>query len=301
MVASKLKLCPAHEGFLGLEKEHCNWENSKVVVIPFGLEASVSYEAGTAKAPQAIITASHQVELFDEILMCEPYEKLGVATFEPQTIKHPVTAALNQLEETVEYVLESKKFPLVLGGEHTIVAGSIRPFVKRHQDLCILHFDAHADLRAEYKGDVYSHAAALRRCMDHPNIQLFSYAIRNISAGEMEYYQANRDRINIFWAHQKNSWDIQATVDKLKGKAVYISFDVDAFDTSLMPATGTPEPGGIFWDEAINIIHEVSKVANIVGADVNELSPKANLHGCDFLAAKLAYKIISFAHLKELT
>ena len=286
------------QGFLGLGKEDAvTPAKAAAVVIPFGLETSVSYGGGTAKGPAAMIGASHQVELFDDEFWCEPFRHYGVATAKPVKIQKPIAKALKQLEDEVEKVLKMGKFPIVFGGEHSLTAGAIRPYARRYKDLVILHFDAHADLRDGYDGEHYSHAAALCRALDHKNVSLVSFGIRNISQSEIPFLQKNKNRIKIYWAREKEKWDMKEIVRRFKGRDVYVTFDLDGFDASLMPATGTPEPGGLFWDEAVNIIREVAKVSNFVGADVNELAPKPGLHGCDFLAAKLAYKILSYAFL----
>lgn len=288
------------DGFLGIEEHYLQSpQDAKVVVVPFGFEASVSYGGGTKKGAQAIIKASQQVELFDEEFWCEPFRKYGVATMEEPKIdfEAPVADSLQQLEKITEAVLDADKFPLILGGEHSITAGSIRPFVKKYPDLAILHFDAHADLRDGYDGEHYSHAAALRRVMDNPISTLVSCGIRNISASEIPYLEANKDRIKMHFAKDKRKWNIEEIIEPLKGRPVFLTFDLDGFDSSLMQATGTPEPGGLMWEDAIDIIAATSKVANIVGADVVELAPVAALHSCDFLAAKLCYKILSNALL----
>jgi agmatinase len=158
--------------------------------------------------------------------------------------------------------------------------------------LAILHFDAHADLRDGYDGQHYSHAAALRRCLDAPHVTLVSCGIRNISAEEIPFLEANRHRIHMHWAKDKKTWDLNDIIAPLRGRPTYITFDVDGFDASLMPATGTPEPGGMFWDEALDIIHAACQATEIVGADVNELAPIPGYHACDFLAAKLVFKIL---------
>lgn len=283
-------------GFLGLEKdESVSVDEARAVIVPFGLEASVSYGGGTAKGPQAIVEASHQVELFDEEFWREVYRDYGVATLDFPEIADDIPSALEQLANTTEALLRGNKFPLILGGEHSLTAGSIRPFVERYPDLAILHFDAHADLRDGYDGEHYSHAAALRRVMDHPIDTLVSIGIRNISAGEIGFLEANRHRIHIHWAKDRRQWDTQAIVEPLRGRPVYLTFDLDGFDSSIMAATGTPEPGGVHWEEAIDIIRAASGISNIVGADVVELAPREELHACDFLAAKLCYKILNFA------
>ncbi len=296
-----LKFLPQEEGFLGIEEEYLtNPDNAKVVVVPFGLEESVSYGGGTKDGPKAIIKASQQVELFDEEFWLEPFRKYGVSTLEEFEIdKSSVAAGLDQLEKITSEILEAGKFPLILGGEHSITAGSIRPFVKKYPDLAILHFDAHADLRDGYDGEHYSHAAALRRVMDHPISTLISCGIRNISAEEIPYLEENKDRITIHFAKDKRNWDPKEIVKSLKGRPVFLTFDLDGFDSSLMQATGTPEPGGLMWEDALDIIREASKICNIVGADVVELAPVEQLHSCDFLSAKLCYKILSYAFLNK--
>jgi agmatinase len=292
----QLDYLPPAQGFLGLKGEQaCHPDKARAVIIPFGLEASLCYSGGTGDGPGAMIEASHQVELFDEELWREAYADYGVATVREPAIAASIPRALEQLEQTVEAVLDCGRFPLVFGGEHSITAGAIRPFARRYDDLVILHFDAHADLRDGYEGEHYSHASALRRCLDFEHLQLISLGIRNISAEEIPFLESNRDRIRIFWAHDKANWQVDEIVNALAGKPVYLTFDVDGFDASLMPATGTPEPGGLFWDDVIPVIRAASKAGSIVGADINELSPREGLHSCDFIAAKLAYKILNYA------
>ena len=162
-----------------------------------------------------------------------------------------------------------------------------------------MHFDAHADLRDGFDGEHYSHAAALRRVMDNPISTLISCGIRNISASEIPYLEANRHRITIHYGKDRRSWDPKKIVAPLKGRPVFLTFDLDGFDSSLMQATGTPEPGGIMWEDALDIIREASKISNIVGADVVELAPVKALHSCDFLSAKLCYKILTYAFLNR--
>lgn len=290
----------SEDGFLGLEPEQAvTYKHANVVIIPFGLEASVSYGGGTAQGPQAMIAASHQVELFDEHFWCEPYKQIGIVTLPEPEINKDIEKAVDQLESIVQAVLDDGKFPMTFGGEHSITPGAIRPFAKKYPNLVILHFDAHADLRNGYHGVHYSHASALRRCLDHQHIELVSLGIRNISQEEIPFLEANCSRIHIYWAKDKARWNLEEILKPLKNRPVYLTFDVDGLDGSVMSATGTPEPGGLFWQETIDIIEAASNVGTIVGADINELAPKPNLHACDFLAAKLAYKILSFAFCKH--
>ena len=270
------------QGFLGIENKFNIKE--KAVIVPFGLEKTVSYGSGTKNGPREIIKASHQVELFDEDLHCEPYKKIGVKTLKPFPIKKKMKDALSQISKINESLLKKNIFPMVLGGEHSITPGCIAPFVKKFDKLCLLH----------YNGNKFSHASAIRRCLDYKNVNLISFGIRNISSSEVVYLKKNRKRINVFWAKDKKNWNLNIFKKLVKNKNVYITFDVDGFDASLMPATGTPEPGGLFWDETIKIIKIASKYSKIVGADINELSPIKGFSGYNFLVAKLAYKILAY-------
>jgi len=288
-----LKYLSNKKGFLGIDNKINIKE--KVVVVPFGLEKTVSYGGGTRKGPEEIIKASHQVELFDEDLNKEPHKNIGIKTLKPFAIKKNIKSALKQIETINNFLLNKKKFPLVLGGEHSLTPGAIKPFVKKFKEIYLLHFDAHADLRNSYNGNKFSHASAIRRCLDYPNVKVISFGIRNISLNEIPFLKKNKKRIKIFWAKDKSKWNLNKFKKIIRNKKVYITFDVDGLDSSLMPATGTPEPGGLFWDETINIIKIASQSANIVGADINELAPIKGFDSYNFLTAKLAYKIISYS------
>ena len=287
-----MKYLSNKKGFLGIDNKF-NF-NEKVVVIPFGLEKTVSYGGGTRNGPKEIIKASHQVELYDEELNCEPYKKIGIKTLKPFKIQKNIKKALNKMSKINEEILNKKIFPLTLGGEHSITPGCIAPFAKKYKKLCLLHFDAHADLRESYQGEKFSHASAIKRCLDYKNVSLISFGIRNISKNEIPYIKKNSSRINIFWAKDKLKWNLNNFKKLIKNKTVYLTFDVDGFDSSIMPATGTPEPGGLLWDETLNIIKIAAKHSNIIGADINELSPIKGFNSYNFLVAKLAYKIISY-------
>ena len=284
-------------GFLGVDNKF-NFKE-KVVVIPFGLEKTVSYGGGTKNGPKEIIKASHQVELYDEELNCEPYKKIGIKTLKPFKIDKNIRKALNKISKVNEEIISKNMFPLTFGGEHSITPGCITPFLKKYKKLCLLHFDAHADLRDSYNGEKYSHASAIRRCLDHKNISIISFGIRNISKSEISYLKKNSNRIKIFWAKHKKKWNLNSFKKLIKNKTVYLTFDVDGLDSSIMPATGTPEPGGLLWDETLDIIKIAMKNANVVGADINELAPIKGFDTYNFLVAKLAYKILSYKfHIK---
>ena len=282
-------------GFLGIDNKFSFKE--KAVVIPFGLEKTVSYGSGTKNGPKEIIKASHQVELYDEELNCEPYKKIGIKTLKPFKINKNIKIALKKISNINSKILDKKLFPITFGGEHSITPGCIAPFAKKFKKICLLHFDAHADLRESYNGEKFSHASAIKRCLDHKNVSVISFGIRNISSSEIPFLKKNSKRINIFWAKDKAKWNLTKFKKLIKNKTVYLTFDVDGFDSSIMPATGTPEPGGLLWDETLDIIKIASKNSNIVGADINELAPIKGFNSYNFLVAKLAYKILSYKFL----
>ena len=279
-------------GFLGIDNKVNFKEN--VVVVPFGLEKTVSYGSGTKNGPKEIIKASHQVELYDEELNCEPYKKIGIKTLKPFKIDNNIKKALDKMSKINKEILDKKLFPMTFGGEHSITPGCIVPFVEKYKKIILLHFDAHADLRESYNGEKFSHASAIKRCLDYKNVSVISFGIRNISESEIPFLKKNKTRIKIFWAKDKLKWDLKKFKKMIKNKTIYLTFDVDGLDSGIMPATGTPEPGGLLWDETLNIIKIAAKNSNIVGADINELSPIKGFDSYNFLVAKLAYKILSY-------
>ena len=290
-----MKYLTNKNGFLGIDNKF-NFKE-KVIIIPFGLEKTVSYGGGTKNGPREIIKASHQVELYDEELNCEPYKKIGIKTLKPFKIDNNIKKALEKISKINQKILDKKIFPMTLGGEHSITPGCIAPFTKKYKDICLLHFDAHADLRESYNGEKFSHASAIKRCLDYPNVSVISFGIRNISKSEIPFLKKNLDRIHIFWAKDKNKWNLNNFKKLIKNKTVYLTFDVDGLDSSIMPATGTPEPGGLLWDETLDILKITAKNSKIVGADVNELAPIKGFNSYNFLVAKLVYKILSYKFL----
>ena len=288
-----MKYLTNKNGFLGIDNKF-NFKE-KAIIVPFGLEKTVSYGGGTKNGPKEIIKASHQVELYDEELNCEPYKKIGIKTLKPFKIDKSIHKALKKMANINKEILDKNLFPMTLGGEHSITPGCIVPFVKKYKKICLLHFDAHADLRESYQGEKFSHASAIKRCLDYKNLKVVSFGIRNLSKEEMDFYNENRDRIEIFWGKDKQTWDLSQLDKFFKNKNVYITFDVDGFDASIMPATGTPEPGGMLWEDVLPIIKKVCQISNVVGADINELAPIKNFDSYNFLVAKLAYKIISYS------
>lgn len=328
MTDAFLDFLPPKAGFQDPDREGADTPAAaRAIVIPFGLEASVSYGGGTRHGPAAILAASQQLELFDEELWREPYRDFGIATLRPPVIgdvdrngnqagrgaidpaaaaQQPggaetaaaspeLAAALEQLAGLVAAVLAAEKFPLVLGGEHSLTAGAIRPFVERYDDLVILQIDAHADLRDGYLGEHYSHASAMRRVLDHPGCSIVALGIRALCQAEADFIDANPARVEIYWAHQRKDWDLARLAASLAGKNIYVTFDLDGLDNAEMPATGTPTPGGLTYADALTVLRIAASAGTIVGADVVELAPIAGFHGYDVTAASIANKILNYA------
>ena len=243
------------------------------------------------------MSASHQLELYDEELGREAYLDYGIAAIrEPVFQKHlRVEHALDQLAGLVGAVLDAGKLPFVLGGEHSLTAGAIRPFAERYDDLVVLQFDAHADLRDGYLGEHNSHAAAMRRVLDHPGITMVQVGIRAFSKEEAEFAAANPKRIQMHLGLEQATWEMEKILRPLKGRPVYITVDIDALDGAVMPATGTPTPGGMTYLQLLAYLRRACEVGRVVGMDLVEFSPIKGFHAYDFTAAQLAAKMLNYA------
>lgn len=292
-----MKLQIMKNGFLGADQGtdfQVPYNKAKAIIIPFGMESHVSYGGGTKHGPKAILTAAHELNENDEQTQKSVY-RCGLATVQEPKIPKDSAKALGLLSQIVGQVLKDKKFPMVLGGEHALTPGVIKAVCANFNDVSILHFDAHADLRYQYRGSIFSHASALRRVMeDFPIKKLVQVGVRSVSEvdDELAYIQREKKRLKVFWGWQNPT--PKEVVRQIPTKNVFISFDIDAFDSSLMPSTGTPEPGGLLWWPTLEILKEIFKSKNVVGADLVELSPIRGLHGPDFLAARLVYKFLGY-------
>ena len=274
--------------FLEIEPEFSKYDTSKIVVVGAPYEKTTSYEKGTRNGPAAILKASQMVEDYDIETEREPCKKLGIHTL--PAIKFTQNPH-NDVYKTAKKIIAGKKIPILLGGEHSISYGAIRAAKESYPDLSVLQFDAHSDLRDAYHGNKHSHASIMRRVREMcPAVQV---GIRSQDLEEITYLKETGLMGSIFYAHEYDASRIPAIVKQLSGN-VYITFDVDVFDPSIMPATGTPEPGGLLWYDCLKILKEVISAKNIVGFDVVELSPKKGMEYCDFTAAKLVYKMISY-------
>jgi agmatinase len=294
-------LDPSHN-FLGLSRDASSFERAHAVVLPVPYEATVSFGKGTSRGPKAILDASRQVEFFDEETKREIGEEVGIATLPPLQLKGKKNeAALQIIHDAVRGLIDQRKFVAVLGGEHTISSAVIAAHAKHFPDLSVLHFDAHSDLRPEYHGNPYSHASAMARvCEFIEPRRLVQVGIRAQCREEAEFIREHE--VRTFYAHEIRNrslsrvlkeWD-DLVVEAL-GELVYVTFDVDAFDPSIMPSTGTPEPGGLFWNEVLTCLRKVSRKKRIVGFDVVEFAPIKGLSHPDVTAAKLVSKLFNYA------
>ena len=273
--------------FGGLKNQ--SYEKARVVVFPIPFEATTSYMSGTKFGPRAIIDASRHMELFD-IELAKDLSRVGIFTLpELSCPKKSFEESIKEIKQATLKLLKDKKFVLTLGGEHTISYGLISAFKEKYKDFSVLQIDAHSDLRDEYEGTKLNHACVMRRVRDL-GISVTGVGIRSQDKTEIEYMRKQKIK-TIFYAPKL---PLKKIISSL-AKNVYITFDVDGLDPSIMPATGTPEPGGFLWYEVLNLIKQVAKEKKIIGADIVELSPLPGIVFPDFLVAKLAYKIIGYS------
>lgn len=284
------------ENFLAIDKEYSGFNNSKIAVLSVPYEKTTSYGKGTAKGPKAILKASHYVEFFEEETEKEVCFEQGIAAIKPLQLKKlSGKKSLNKIYKNVKALIDAGKFVVTLGGEHSISTAPIKAHFDSYKDLSILHFDAHSDLRDEYESSKYSHACFAARVAEFTT-KITQIGIR---AQCREEFQFIKDKgISTFYAHQLRSEGfsdllMDTMIDTLD-KNVYITFDVDYFDPSIMPSTGTPEPNGFYWHETMVFLKRVCSKRNLVGFDVVELAPRKGFTFPDFLTAKLIYKILNY-------
>lgn len=282
----------ASYSFLGLSEEDSNYEDARAVILSAPYDSTTSYRAGTREGPAAIIAASRQVELYDLDLQCEPIV-CGVHTLpelEPD-MQGPAATLIN-IENAVRAVLADGKLPVLLGGEHSVTTAPVKALREKYGDgISVLQLDAHSDLRDSYENTPFSHASVMRRVFDLA--RLTQVGIRNTCRDEIEFIrQTGHD--GIIWASEMADGNM-AWVDRVMnrlGKDVYLTIDLDAFDPSIMPAVGTPEPGGMLWYQTLHLLNRVIDERNVVGFDVVELCPIPGNIASDFMAAKLVFKIL---------
>jgi agmatinase len=271
-----------------IPEQYSKMEGSRIVIIPVAYDGTSTWIKGAAKGPEAIIDASANLELYDIETDSQVYLQ-GIFTDRIIESQGSVKEIIDAVYETVDYHLRKDKFPIVIGGEHSISAGAIKAFVEHYDDLVVLQLDAHADLREEYQGSKFNHACVMARVKELcPVVQV---GIRSMDVSEKDSFNKN----DVFFAddiHNNNDW-IKKVTGKLPSN-IYVTIDLDVFDPSIMPSTGTPEPGGLLWYDVLLLLKTLCIKRNVVGFDVVELCPNTSNKAPDFLAAKLIYKFLSY-------
>jgi len=277
--------------YAGIEDEFAQREKAKVVLIPVPYDGTSTWGKGADEGPAAFLEASENMELFDIETRTEVYKK-GIFLADAVSKMSTPEEMVQSVQEITGTFIDEGKFTTIFGGEHSISIGTIRAFKERFADLTVVQLDAHADLRAEYNGSEYNHACALHEASKTTN--LIQVGIRSMDSSELEYL----DEEHVFWAHriyQNDRWMKDA--QRLMTRNVFITIDLDVFDPAIMPSTGTPEPGGMEWNQVLRFLKLMFKTSNVVGFDIVELAPNPNNKAPDFLAAKLYYKMLSY-HFK---
>lgn len=271
-----------------ISEEYSNLENAGIVILPVAYDGTSTWVKGANKGPEAIIEASANLELYDIETDSEVYKE-GIFTEETIAGDVAVKQIIDAVDEAAGYFLEKEKFTVVIGGEHSVSIGTIKAHVENYKDITVLQLDAHADLRDEYNDSKYNHACVMARTKELcPIVQV---GIRSMDSSEKAFI----DKSNTFFAkdiHNNNDW-IKKVVSRLSDN-VYITIDLDVFDPSIMPSTGTPEPGGLLWYDVLSLLKMVTEKKNVVGFDIVELCPDKNNKAPDFMAAKLIYKLLSY-------
>ena len=305
--ATTVRVLSTASNFLALPRASSSFNDSRIVILPAPLEHTVSYGQGTKNGPGAIIKASQFVEFYDEEFRRELCFQAGIATLPALRLAGKSgSAAISLIQTAVTDLLEREKFVVTLGGEHTISLAPVLAYAARYPDLSVLQFDAHSDLRDSYQGSKYSHACVMARIAEViPPNRIVQVGIRAQCAEEARFIEDRK--VNTLYAHEirggsyftsPGGWQ-REVVDRLTDH-VYVTFDVDGLDPSIMPSTGTPEPNGLFWAETVEVLRMVGEHRSIVGFDVVELAPRKGVTHPDLTAAKLTYKIMNCA-FPELT
>ncbi|WP_299432890.1 agmatinase [uncultured Maribacter sp.] len=276
------------KNYAGIEDKFAQLETAKIVLIPVPYDGTSTWGKGADKGPKAFLEASENMELYDIETASEVY-KQGVYLANAITEDSSPEAMVNAVHKTTKEYIKRNKFVTLFGGEHSISIGTIRAFNECFNNLTVLHIDAHADLRKTYDGTPYNHACAVHEASQNTN--LVQVGIRSMDAIENTYM----DQEKTFFAHDmvNDEFWMDKVVESLTNN-VFITFDLDAFDPSIMPSTGTPEPGGLLWYETLEFLKQVFEEKNVVGFDIVELCPNTVDKSSDFLAAKLYYKMLSY-------
>ncbi len=277
----------------GLSKEFSSFETSRVVIMPVPYDGTSTWIKGADKGPKALLDASANMELYDIETDSEVY-KIGIYTDAPITEDKTPDRMVEAVKARTLFLIDHGKFPVIIGGEHSVSIGTIQAHAQKYINLTILQVDAHADLRDSYEGSKYNHACVMARAKELcPIVQV---GIRSMDVGEKNNLEPDK----VYWAHNiinSEEW-MDRAIDQLT-ENVYLTIDLDGFDPSILPSTGTPEPGGLMWYPTLNFLRKVIEKRNLVGFDIVELCPNTNDKASDFLAAKLLYKLLTYKFLVE--
>lgn len=274
--------------FAGIPEEFAQLEKSRIVLIPVPYDGTSTWGKGADRGPGAFLEAAENMELYDIETDSEVYRE-GIFLAPAITENRSPEALVNEVHKQVKDYIKRNKFVTLFGGEHSLSIGSIRAFNECFDNLTVLQIDAHADLRKEYQGTPYNHACALHEASQTTN--LLQVGIRSMDALERTYMDEERT----FFAHEMATDEFwMDRVLDLMTENIFITFDLDGLDPSILPSTGTPEPGGLFWYETLEFLRKVFEEKNVVGFDLVELCPNPNDRSSDFLAAKLYYKMLSY-------
>ncbi|MBD3388976.1 MAG: agmatinase [Candidatus Altiarchaeales archaeon] len=282
-------LCVMAHEFAGLGEPFSNYEKARFVVLSAPFESTTSYLKGTAAGPAAILEASGELELYDIELGTTPAER-GIATLPQIQCDGPVEEVIDAIRRKCSKILEDGKFPVVLGGEHTVSLGLHLALKDFYGDVSALHLDAHGDLRDSFEGSRFSHACVMRRIREHSDA--VQAGIRAICEEEAELI--SEEGLKVFYAHEMVEGDLIPDIIGCLGDRVHVTLDLDVLDPSVMPAVGTPEPGGLGWYGLLGLLKAVAVSREVVGFDMVELCPRPGLEYAGFTAAKLAYKMMGF-------
>lgn len=282
--------------FLGLDEKYSRYDDARFAVLPIPYDSTTSYLSGARKGPAAIISASQQLEWFDEELQAECY-KCGIATLDAVEPNMVGPEAMHEaLYKHARRVVRDGKFLLGLGGEHGISSALVRAVMSKHKKLSVLQIDAHCDLRESYQHSRYSHACVMRRIVEL-GASVVPVGIRALAPEEHRYLKRSPiDPITARDCHMDDDW-VDRALDAL-GDTVYVTIDIDAFDPAFAPGTGTPEPGGLDWYQVTALLRLVAAEKTVVGADIVEVMPIPHQAVTEFLAARLAYKLMVYVQLR---
>lgn len=279
--------------YAGVEEKYGEYKSANVVLIPVPYDGTSTWGKGADKGPDAFLDASDNMEIYDIETNSEPY-KQGIFLDEPVSEDSSPEAMVEAVHSRVKKYLDDDKFVTLFGGEHSISIGSIRAFGEKYGDITVLQLDAHTDLRPEYHGTPYNHACAVFEANEKQH--LVQVGIRSMDTDEVQYLKKE----NVFFAHEIHdnpNW-IEDVYNRLGDRPVYITIDLDGFDPSICPSTGTPEPGGLDWYPTLKLLKKVIQNKNVVGFDIVELAPNPAERSSDFLAAKLYYKMLAYLYTK---